>query len=200
LGIDLSRLALPYLVDYRKNTYGVSADYEMWPGYYLTGEYGEQVVDRYETNYLYRSAGFYTRFGIDYNTLAKKIAADQYEMVFGGARYCFSSFNHDAQLIVIPNNDWGEVRNLAYGPLQIDAHWLEVVGGIRGEIFKNFFIGWSFRARLLLYKTHDEVMDPFFIPGFGRGDRRANIGFTYSVYYMIPFYTVKEKKVPEEEN
>ncbi len=193
IGYDLSRILLPY-IDTTRSAFEVSADFEVKPYYYATAEYGQQQVNFTNEWYNYSSDGYYFRLGLDYNFLGKKIAVNQYEMVFGGFRYGYASYSHSASNIYVPDNYWGDVTLPALEPVTLFAHWFEITGGIRGELFKNCFIGWSFRARLMIYQHNDEVMYPYFVPGFGQGDRKSAIGFNYYILYRIPFYKVKAKE------
>jgi len=195
LGYDLSRLALLLPdVDTSRKAFEVSADFEIKPFYYAVAEYGRQKVHVANDYYDYSSDGNYFRIGFDYNFLGKKLSVDRYEMVFGGIRYCFSSCTHQATDLYIPDNYWGDVHIGGLSSSKVTANWLELTAGIRGELIKNVFVGWSFRARLMMFGKQDEVMYPYYIPGFGTGNRKAAIGFNYYVYYKIPFYTVKPKQ------
>jgi len=193
VGYDLSRIVLPY-VDTTRKAFEISADFEVKPFYYAVAEYGQQKVDIRNEFYEYASDGYYLRVGFDYNFLGEKLSVDQYEMIFGGLRYGFASYDHSANHLYIPDNYWGDVLIESLGPVKLNAHWFEITGGIRGELFRNVFVGWSFRARLMLFQLKDEIMYPYYIPGFGSGNRKATIGFNYYIYYKIPLYKVKAKQ------
>ena len=199
IGYDLSRLPVSYmpLIDSTRTAFEVSADFEVKPKYYAVFEYGQQQVNFTNGWYGYSSEGYYWRAGFDYNFLGKKLLTNQYEMVFMGLRYAHASYNHSANNLYITDNYWGEVTIENYGPVNLSANWLEIAGGIRGELFKNCFIGWSFRARLMIAQKRDETLTPYFIPGFGAGDKKSRIGFNYYIYYRIPLYKVKAKAEQE---
>ena len=198
LGYDLSRIVMSYL-DTTRTGFEFSADFEIKQCCYLTAEYGQQKVQFTNQWYKYASDGYYFRAGFDYNFLGKKISVNQYEMVFGGLRYGYASYDHQTTNLFIPDNYWGNVTIEDLGKVKLSAHWFEIAAGIRGELFKNCFIGWSFRARLMLYQDKDETIYPYYIPGFGAGDKKGGIGFTYYIYYRIPFYKGKSKpEAPEK--
>jgi hypothetical protein len=44
----------------------------------------------------------------------------------------------------------------------------------------------------MLYKTEDEIMDPYKIPGYGKGKSKSVLGFNYSLYYKIPLFKKSE--------
>jgi len=184
-------------LDTARTGFEVTADFEISKAYYLVAEYGQQKLDFSTNLFDYASEGYFFRAGIDYNFLQKKLPLNQYEMFFGGIRYCFSSYSHAAGNILIRDNLFGVPEPIDVGPIDLWASWIEVTGGIRGEIFRNFFIGWTFRGRLMLFQKKDEVMAPYFIPGFGSGNKRTSIGFNYYVSYKIPLYKKKFEIVHE---
>lgn len=201
IGYDLSRLPVSYLplIDSTRKAFEISADFEVKPKYYAVFEYGQQQVNFTNDLYEYSSDGYYWRTGFDYNFLGKKLTVKQYEMVFMGLRFAHASYSHSASNLYIADNYWGDVIIENYGPINLSANWIEIAGGIRGELFKNCFIGWSFRARLMMSQKRDDTLIPYYIPGFGAGDRKARIGFNYYIYYRIPLYKVKAKEKAETE-
>lgn len=184
IGYDVSRLAF-YLIETERTAFEISVDYEIARNFYVTAESGGQKYRFTDSLYNYNSDGYYTRLGLDYNIL-KNRADNQYEMVFAGFRYGFSRFTQSADNITIRENYWGPGPVTEMPQSSIAAHWIEVATGVRAELFKNVFIGWSFRWRILLYQTKIPEMKPIYIPGFGSGDKRSVIGFNYYVYFRIP--------------
>jgi hypothetical protein len=191
IGYDLSRLALLYFEPERK-AFEISGDFEVKQNFYAVAEYGQQKVDIENTDFIYASEGFYTRIGMDYNFSKTRMDVNRYEMVFGGIRYGFANYSHQSTNIVLPENYWGTESSGDLPAVDMNAHWVELVAGIRGELFKNFFIGWSFRGRIMIWQKDDELTYPYNIPGFGRGNKKAQMGFNYSVYYRIPLYKTKK--------
>jgi hypothetical protein len=192
IGYDLSRPAIQYVETGRK-CFEFSGDFELKQNYYITAEYGQQQVNLIKTTYDYSSDGFYARVGLDYNFSKKKAEVDHYEMVFGGLRYGYSNYSHLAENIIIEENYWGTQMYGAVEANNLSAHWFEVVAGIRGELFRNFFMGWSFRGRVMLWQKEGSGMYAYNIPGFGKGNKKAQLGFNYSIYYRIPIYKTKKK-------
>jgi hypothetical protein len=192
LGYDISRLALYYFEPERKEM-NFSADFEIKTHIYSAFEYGMQDVKMNNDLYSYQSEGSYFTIGFDKNYL-KNIELNQYEMLYGGIRYGYARYSHSASDITIVSDYWGNYTGATVPETKASAHWLELVGGIKGELFKNFFVGWSFRARYLLYQSKDNPLDPYHVPGFGSLKNRTSLGFTYSIYYRIPMYkaTIRE--------
>jgi hypothetical protein len=184
IGYDLSRLAL-YWVEPERKAFELSADIEIKRNFFFTSEAGTQKYNLSDSLYRYTSSGPYLRVGLDYNILKNK-AENQYEMVFGGLRYGYSRLNQSADNIIIGENYWGEGDITELETSTIQAHWIEAAIGVRAELFKYVFIGWSFRWRVMLYQSKIPEMKPIYIPGYGRGEKKSLIGFNYYIYISIP--------------
>jgi hypothetical protein len=194
IGFDLSRLTL-YYFEPERTAYEISFDYEIKRNYYPTVEFGLQDIKLEEPHYNYFSEGYYLKLGMDYN-FQKNTAIDQYEMVFFGFRYGFSKQGHSAESIIIADDYWGDFYAESIPVSTFYGHWIELSAGVKAELFKNLFVGWSFRGRLLLFKSKHPSIEPYYIHGFGRGNKRVSLGFTYSIYYRLPLIKSKPKILP----
>lgn len=189
IGYDVSRLAYIFLGEGRSEM-EFSLDLEVAKNIYPVLEFGTGRLNISQSGFDYHAGGAYFRLGVDRNYL-KKLKTSQYEMLFGGLRYGYSRFTHSAENITIRDEVWGDYYGGEVAPMTVNAHWLEIAGGIRGELFRNFFIGWSFRYCRLLYHSANDAMLPYMIPGFGIYDKqKGHLGFTYSIFYRIPLYKV----------
>ena len=132
----------------------------------------------------YDSKGSYGRIGLDYD-LYPVPDPSQHHSITIGFRYGISLFTHGAGNITIPSVYWGDL----YIPTHengITAHWISLVAGVKGEVFSNFFLGWSLRYRILLNPGMDQQISPLYIPGFGKPSNGRAFGVTYSLMYKIP--------------
>lgn len=182
-GFDISRIAVPFLEDGRVE-YDGSIDLRINKDLYPVIEVGWGNFETEKINFKYRSTGYSLRAGIDKNYL-KKDNADEMGMFFVGVRYGLSFFKHESPFLKISDPYWGDY----YGAIPIKnlhAHWLEFTTGIRVEIIKNIYLGWSLRGRLLLNKYDDTNMSPYYIPGYGKVSGNTNMGFRYSIFYQLP--------------
>ena len=57
---------------------------------------------------------------------------------------------------------------------------------MRAEVFRNFFMGWSVFMNIKFYQSGTPEMDPYNIPGFGKGENRVAVSFNYTLSYRIP--------------
>jgi hypothetical protein len=117
-----------------------------------------------------------------------------------GLRYGVSSFSQTLNSYDLYNpNHYFEDAPTIY-PNQkfngLSAQWIEVVAGMKAEVFNNVFVGFSFRLNRLVTQKQPDNFENLYIPGFNRtynGD--FGVGFNYTVSYFIPLYksTVKAK-------
>lgn len=198
VGIDLSRFSLPYLQPEREG-YELSGDFEIKRDVYITGEYGIENVTLHKDQYSYESEGYYFRAGVDHNFL-KNQKPDEYEMVFLGIRYGYASQNHMASNVIIQNQFWPGTSGNSIAERVCNTHWIEVVAGIRAELFWNFSMGWSVRGRIRLAHNGYSNLDPYNVPGYGNGIKKSNLGFNFSLYFRIPFYNQKIDNTPVNVN
>ncbi len=143
-----------------------------------------------KTDYFhYYSNGQFARFGFDYNFYKRKYVGEN-SIIFIGFRYGIASLNHNANDINIDDAVWGNYHYPKDVPsTKVNAQWIEITGGMRIEVFKNFSMGWSIRLRKLNSLTTKKGMEdikPFIIPGFGDGNSSTAFGFNYSLFYTIP--------------
>ncbi len=197
-GIDLSRFALPYVNDVPVNGMEFSLDTEIKYKFFPTLEAGYNSIDNTsktfndegESTYAhhYTLEGTYWRVGLNYNMLKYKHRIDR-NIFFIGIRYGNSSFTQEANNIQF-KNEWG-LYEMTVPKMDLTAHWAEFIIGLRGEIFKNFYMGYSIRIKTLISQTDDKGYTPYYIPGYGKGHQNIHPGMSYSVFYAIPIINPK---------
>jgi hypothetical protein len=185
VGVDISKPVM-MLFDPDRTGFEFSGDFEIVTNLYPTFEIGWNEITLEKENFNYSSNGKYYRFGFDYNILKLK-RPDEYEMIYIGLRYGYSELSHEANQIVLINNHW-DGSFLSAGKDNLNASWIDLVFGMRAELFRHFFIGWSVRVRPLLTQVKDDTMKPYIIPGYGRGEKPILMGFHYTLHYRIPLF------------
>jgi hypothetical protein len=183
IGMDLSRF-LYILADPSQKGAEISVDFEIYKNIYPVVELGYNSTSDSQELFDYSSSGSYGRAGIDYNFLHLPDRSIHHAITLG-FRYGQSVFTHKVENVFIPGDYWGDYLP---GPYEnnLTGHWFELVGGLKTEVFSNFFLGMSFRYKILLNPGMDPLMIPELIPGYGTGGEDRTFGFTYSVFYMIP--------------
>ena len=183
IGIDLARFAY-YFTDPAQVGAEVSLDFEILNNIFPVLEAGYSSLSDSIDDVEYASRGPYARIGLDYNLLPIKDRSVHHSL-FIGFRYATSRFTHNAENINIPSDYWGDYLIETYENT-LNGHWLELVGGVKAELFSNLFLGWSVRYKILLNADMDPQITPLMIPGYGKGTEDRGFGFTYSIFYKIP--------------
>jgi hypothetical protein len=194
ISYDVASLALLYF-DPGRMLYTVSLDYELKQDIYPVIDLGYQHAKIDMDHYNYTSDGVFARVGADVNLLNYDKQVDVYEMMYVGGRYGFSLFSQQAENIRVQDGYWGDFSGGKIVQPGRHAHWISLVGGMRAEVFPNFFMGWSVFMNIRFYQSGTKGMDPYNIPGFGKGANRVAVSFNYTLSYRIPMqrYTPRIK-------
>lgn len=198
LGVDLFKLTRSfYETDYRGLE--LVGDYRLTRRHYLAAEIGNEnkTIDDDQVNFT--TKGTYIKVGFDFNSFQNW--GNMENIVSVGLRYGVSSFSQtlNSYQIYNPNPYFGESPVIISGKNfdGLSAQWIEVVAGMKAEVFNNVFVGFSFRLNRLISQKIPNNFDNLYIPGFNRTyDGAFGVGFNYTVSYFIPLYkaTVKPKK------
>ncbi len=206
LGVDLFKLTRSfYETDYRGLE--LVGDYRLTRRHYLAAEIGNEnkTVDDDQVNFT--TKGTYIKVGFDFNSFQNW--GNMENIVSVGLRYGVSSFSQtlNSYQVYNPNPYFGEspviipTENNKFDGLS--AQWIEVVAGMKAEVFNNVFVGFSFRLNRLISQKIPNNFDNLYIPGFNRTyDGAFGVGFNYTVSYFIPLYktTVKAKDKKNDKN
>ena len=182
LGVDLSPFIIRAVKDERT-------------GFCVVGRYG--VKNRWfaaaEVGFEHnKSNGSYIRVGMDYDIFNSEDFPTN-DNIFIGLRYAYAWQQHESGQFTIVDDYWGDYKGTV-GKTSVNSHSVDVVGGIRCEMLRNLYMGWTFRCRFLLASQHSDDLKPYAIAGYGIYDNKVCIGFTYTVEYQIPFNKLGKKK------
>lgn len=204
VGIDLNKIAKGFYTDNYRGL-EVVGDYRLTKKIYLAGELGNEDFTVDDKHLNFTTKGTYFKVGFDFNAYENWL--DMENMIYAGFRYGFSSFSqtlnsyniYDNRLtvdgvsyldetVVYPNREY----------TGLSAHWAEVVGGVKAELFDNLYLGFSVRLNFLITDKKPENFDNLYIPGFNRTyDGNFGAGFNYTVSYFIPLYKKSAKPKTE---
>lgn len=199
-GADISKLIQSF---YDKNYTGIEfvGDYRLTKNYYLAGELGNENTTVEDNRLSFTTQGTYLKVGFDYNSYENWL--DMRNMLYIGMRYGASTFSQTLNSYNIYNtsNYFPEAPTVISGEKfnGLTSQWIEVVLGLKAEVLKNIYLGFSVRMNRLLTNTKPDNFDNLYIPGFNRtynGD--FGIGFNYSVSYFLPLYKTKSTKKEEK--
>ena len=190
LGVDLFKLSRSF---YEKDYRGLElvGDFKLTRKHYLAAEIGNEnkTVDDDHVNFT--TKGTYLKAGFDYNAYENWLG--MHNMIYVGMRYGISTFSQTLNSYTVYNAHpyFGEspitVDGTKYDGLS--AQWIEVVAGIKAEIFNNLYVGFSFRLNNLITNKKPDNFDNLYIPGFNRTyGGNFGAGFNYTISYFLPLY------------
>ncbi len=200
LGVDLFKLSRSF---YDKNYKGLElvGDFKFTRKHYLAAEIGNENKTVADDQLNFTTKGTYIKVGFDYNSYENWLGMNN--MIYVGMRYGASSFSQTLNSYSIyyantyfpkPTIESGEKFD------GLSAQWIEVIAGVKAEMFSNFYIGFSFRMNNLITNKLPENFDNLYIPGFNRTyGGNFGAGFNYSISYFVPLYkTVLKTKMNEK--
>ncbi|MEP5341881.1 MAG: DUF6048 family protein [Algibacter sp.] len=191
VGTDISKLVRTFAGD-DYSGFEINADYRLKKKLYIAGEIGiEEKTD--VTDYLnITTQGAYIKVGVDFNMYENWLDMDN--MIYTGFRLGASSFNHTLNSFnVYSTNQYWEPQFSSTETQKFDgltAFWLEVIIGMKAEIFNNLYLGLNVQLKAKITETEPDNFTNIYIPGFGKTYDSAGIGagFSYSISYRIPLY------------
>jgi len=199
LGIDAFKLARSFLQeDYRGLE--VVGDYRLTKKYYLAGEIGNEKRTIDEDRVNFTTSGTYFKVGFDYNSYENWL--DMENLIYVGMRFGTSTFSKELNTYRVynPNPYFGESPTIASGRKfdGLSAQWIEIVAGVKAELFSNFYAGFNFRINYLVGNKEPNDFENLYIPGFNKKyEGKFGVGFNYTLSYFIPLY--KKKLQPTSE-
>jgi hypothetical protein len=180
--------------------------------FFAVFDYGISKVERDReflnyTGFKYESQGSYIRLGADYNFMHRNFKD---EVMFVGFRYGIATFKHDFQYFGA-NEAWGynprrliTINNVVtviderfpgrITETGLSATWLEIVTGLKVNVWKQLFLGYTVRFMLLSGVKGENVLLANDLPGFGNTNQRARVVLNYYISYRIAFKT--KAKIP----
>jgi hypothetical protein len=200
-GADLSKLArTAFSDDY--SGFELVADYRLSKRFYVAGELGFEEKST-ETNFLNSSGkGSYFKAGVDYNLYNNWLGMEN--LIIGGLRLGVSSFSQTLNSYTIYDTNsqtWGQIQSADSNDYSgLTAAWIELVFGIKAEIFNNIFLGFNVQLKGRLSEKSPNNFENLFIPGFGRtyDSSKIGTGINYTISYLLPIYK-KSKTVSQED-
>ncbi len=154
--------------------------------FYPVFEIGYAGADKLTTSGIdYQGNALFYRLGMDFNLIKNHTSENKFTNYFLiGARLGHTNFDYNLQNITFENEYWdtnfqkdlrGESFNL----------WFEITAGIRVEIYKRVYIGWTARIKNLINKPDPGDYKPFYIPGFGINGDGSVWAFNYMLGYKF---------------
>jgi hypothetical protein len=180
IGLDISRYGR-LIADqgYLRNE--VSLDLRMKNNRFLVLNLGSVSGRLEQASYTMAATGAYARIGLDKNFINHPD-----DVLSLGTRIGFSSFSLKPSNVLFVDPFWGPVSQDVSRERMV-AVWGEVVFGIKTQVFRNVFLGWSGSARVMFRKPRSEYFPSPEVPGYGSLEGSVSPGFQFYVSYRIPF-------------
>ncbi len=183
LGIDVSSV-MRNILEPEVQQYEISFDTGIKLNWFATAEAGFMNVSSERETFAYKSNGYFLRLGAEYNLLNRKPDPDKNNLVLIGARYGYSFLQHRSPFFFVENEYWGDHTGSINSSF-FNLHWMELTGGVKTEVLPNLFLGWTIRVRVRIFGSRDPELQPYYIPGFGHGDRTNPATVLYSIMYRF---------------
>ena len=204
-GFDAGKIIRTLLDDNYKG-FEINGDFRMSRMLYLAAEIGTEEKITNEDFYSFKSSGNYIKAGVDINTYENWYGMEN--LIYIGFRGATSTFKHQINEYKIYNTNqyWGEGELIGDNPEllnegdSLNAIWLEVLVGLKAEIFNNVFIGGSIQLHYLVSEKVSDNFPNLYIPGFNKvtDGSKFGVGYNYTITYLVPIFKKAKKKKEKE--
>lgn len=191
LGGDVVKLVRSLIDDDYKG-FEVAADFRLKKKLYIAGEIGIEEKNTINDYLDVSTKGAYIKAGIDYNMYQNWLNMDN--MIYSGFRVGASAFSHDLNNLTVYNIDqyWADQFSSTEAKEfnDLTAFWIEIILGIKAEVFNNLYLGLNVQFKILANETVPDNFENVYIPGFNKTYDSSGIGtgISYSISYRIPLY------------
>lgn len=182
LGIDISR-PVSNAFQKKHSSYEVALDYLIKKEVYATVEagFGSSNIDYPDLKYTTNNT--FIKIGVDKSMVPRLFSSD-WDMLFVGARYGIAFIKRNDATFTTNDDFWGTTTGTIAGK-NITGHWAELTVGVRVEIFKGFYAGYTGRAKFLINQKAFRELPPDFIAGYGKGEKGTNFDFNFYLLYGL---------------
>lgn len=150
--------------------------------YFLALDMGIDNLDLQKETFSYSSEGYYFRTGIDVNFMPED---EDHNAIFFGVRYARSYFKDNLQWQA--ESGYYPISAIESGNEKLRGGWAELVGGMKVNVWKNLFVGYTVRFKFIRSVKGEGNLIPYEMPGYGPYESKNRIGFNYQVHWRIPF-------------
>ncbi len=190
VGVDIAPLIMRIIDDDRVGI-GFVGRYGFANRWYANAELGYENANYSNKDFSYKSNGSYIRIGADYDLFESEDFPTN-DNIFVGMRYCYAWQSHESEYFRIVDSYWGDYEG-SIGNSSVNSHSLDILFGLRCEVLRNIYFGWTFRGRFMLHSAHDDVLALYAVAGYGKYVNQVTLRFTYTVEYQLPFNRKKKQ-------
>ncbi|WP_435578681.1 DUF6048 family protein [Gilvibacter sp.] len=191
VGLDLAKPLRTALED-GYTGFEITADFRVSKRFYAALELGTEEKERNEENLNSVARGSYFKIGADFNAYDNWPGLNN--SIFAGLRYGFATFEQDLVSYGIYTTDQSlqefELREDPQTFEGLNASWIELMVGVKTELFNNLFLSLNVQLKRRISDTKPENFDNLYIPGFNRtyDESDFGVGYGYTISYLIPIF------------
>lgn len=182
LGVDIFHPIINNIIG-NQTGYEFAADYYLHNEYYFAGEGGWGSANVNYSDLKYSTTNTFIRLGFNKSVLNRDGPKD-WDMMMIGMRLGFANITRSAATYTVTDSVWGNSDSSHVGK-SFPALWIEINGGMRVELLKNFFAGWNIRGKFMLNGRSFNDLAPLYIAGYGKGDKNSNFDFNVYLSYAL---------------
>lgn len=185
LGFDLTRLLYNQLQkDLQKRTsYAFELDYYTKKDLYLVAEGGWGNASISYPDLSYNNRNVFVKLGVN-KSLLPRMKTDDWDLAFVGIRYGVGVIHRSNANYTITDSTWG-VASGSVPAQNVNAHWIELTGGVRVEVVRQVFLGWNIRGKFMVNAGKFNELPPYYIAGYGKGEKKSIFDFNMYLCYAI---------------
>lgn len=203
VGIDLSK-PLRAALDENYKGLELVGDIRISQKFFVAAELGTEEKTTQEDNFTFFTKGSYLKAGFDYNAYENWYGMQN--MIHAGLRVGVGTFSHTLNEYTIYNSNQFWQENSIPGEAflgdydGLSAQWLELVVGLKAELFANLYLGASLRINYLVNEKESDIFPNLYIPGFNKvtDGSRFGAGYNYTITYFIPVLKIAKKKAEKK--
>jgi hypothetical protein len=128
-------------------------------------------------------------------SMLQRMHDKDWDMVFIGLRYAMGFIRRSDAIYTVDNQYFGNTGGTIPGTNFL-AHWIEITGGMRVELYKGLCAGYNVRAKFLMNPKALKELAPYNIAGFGKGEKSAVFDFNMYLSYSIRWNKKGYQPVP----
>ena len=192
VGLDLYN-PIRSIINSDRKSVELVADYRINKKFYAAAEIGYLDNLREEDTFNFSTKGQYIKLGVNYNAYKNWLNMDN--EIYLGTRYGFSTFSQTLENytvtsdVALPETSTTEPQKFS----GLNANWIEILVGMKVEVYENIFLGFSLSAKKMLFAKEPKNFKNLYVPGFDRVFLNdSGFGFNYTISYRLPLFK-KEK-------
>lgn len=192
IGTDVFALGTTFFGEDRER-YELNTDLAIHK-YFLVADFGVDNIDLTEETFDYSNDGYYFRVGADVNFMPTD---EDNNVIFFGVRYARSYFNDKLAWNGEGQFPLYDVPLITSSNSKLRGRWFELAVGMKVNIWKELFVGYTVHYKFARNLEGEGVLTPYEMPGYGVYESEKRVGFSYQVFWRIPFR--KNPLIPVEE-